>query len=185
MSERSVASRYAKSILDLAIEKNLLEVVFQNMLDFKGIGNSNKQLITVLRSPIIPPEKKLSIIKALFENKFHSLTLSFFEIMIKKERAEIIFPAASEFIRQYNLKKQIIVAEITTAVPLTAALEKEILSKVSELYKGEIIVKKVVDEGIIGGFILKIEDRQIDSSYRKKLSDLKMELINSNYIKQV
>lgn len=185
MSDRSVASRYAKSILDLAIETNALEPVHQDMLDFISTCKSSPALQGLLRNPITPLDKKLSILKALFGEKFNKLTIGFFEIMIRKERSEIILPAAVEFINQYNSKNKIVIAEITTAVEISAELEAQLLAKVSQLAEGEIQVHKIVDPEIIGGFILRVEDKQIDTSFRTKLASLKKELVDTSFSSQI
>lgn len=185
MSERSVASRYAKSILDLAIETNVLEPVHQDMLDFLGTCRNSPDLQGLLRNPVMPLDKKLSVLMAIFGSHFNKLTIGFFQIMIRKERSEIILPAATEFITQYNFKNKIVVAEITTAVPLSAELEAQLLEKVKQLAEGEIQVRKIVDPEIIGGFILRVEDKQIDTSFRTKLADLKKELVDSSYSRQI
>ncbi len=185
MSDRNVASRYAKSILDLAIETNVLEPVHQDMLDFMATCKSSPELQGLLRNPVIPLDKKLSILTAVFGERFNKLTIGFFQIMIRKERSEIIYPAAVEFINQYNGKNKIVIAEITTAIPLSAELEAQLLEKVKQLTEGEIQVRKIVDPEIIGGFILRVEDKQIDTSFRTKLAGLKKDLVDTSFSSQI
>ncbi len=185
MSDRNVASRYAKSILDLAVETNVLESVYQNMVDLISTCKSSSALQGLLRNPITPLDKKLSILKALFETQFNKLTIGFFEIMIRKERSEIILPAAVEFINQYNSRNKIVIAEITTAIQISPELEAQLLEKVRQLTEGEIQVHKIVDPEIIGGFILRVEDKQIDTSFRTKLAGLRKELVDTSFSSQI
>jgi len=185
MSERSVAARYAKSILDLAVERGVLEQVNGDMQLIYHTCKASSQLIALLRNPIVPLGKKLSIIKALFDGKVSPLTLGFMEIMIRKERADVLYPASVEFLRQYDLNKKVSTAEITTAVELTQELENEIMAKVKAMVSGEIHIKRTVNPDIIGGFILKVGDRQYDSSLRRSLNDLEKDLINKNFIRTI
>jgi F-type H+-transporting ATPase subunit delta len=96
MSVSQVASRYAKSLLDLAIEQGKTEVVKGDMANFKEALKS-RDLYLLLKSPIIYPTKKISALKAVFEGKLDALTMSFFELTIRKGREPLLVDIADEF----------------------------------------------------------------------------------------
>src|SRR5689334_15319825 len=118
MSELTVASRYAKSLIDLAQEEKALEAIRKDMELFTHTLRDNHQLQAVLANPIIAHDKKVKILEALFKGKVHKVTDSFFKIMVNKSRAEVLYATAREFINQYNMIKHIFRASVTSATPL-------------------------------------------------------------------
>ena len=81
-----VGSRYAKSLLNLAIENGQLEPVYNDMLLIRSVSKSNPDFVNMLESPLIKTDKKQSIIKLLFEGKVHELTMKFMMLMAEKKR---------------------------------------------------------------------------------------------------
>lgn len=175
MSEIQVATRYAKSILDLAIEQNALEPVKKDVELFLGTCRANPALQAILKNPIISLEKKANILDGLFEDKLHKMILSFFHIVIRKGRSEILYATAKEFINQYNIKKNIVKATVTSAHPLSKENITQLEEVVRQATKGEVILSAHVQPDLIGGFILKVGDKQFDTSLSSKLNQLKKE----------
>ena len=177
MSELTVGSRYAKSLIDLAIEQNSLEEVRKDMDLFVNTLKVNHELQTVLSNPIISHDKKIKILDALFEGKVSKATIAFFKIMINKSRGEVLYYTGQEFINQYNLKKNIVNAKITSAVELSEANKKTVTELVKAEVGGDatIILETKIDPALIGGFILTVGDRQIDNSIANSLKKLKNE----------
>lgn len=172
MSEFKVASRYAKSLIDLAQEQGNLETVKQDMEQFVAVLRASKELQAVLRNPIMKQDNKSNILDALFEKKIHPSITAFFHIMVRKGRAGILYATAQEFIREYNEVKGIVHATVTSAVPLSAenldTLRKAIASEIS----ADVVLHNQVNASLIGGFVVKVGDRQIDSSIAGKLKRL-------------
>lgn len=175
MSEITVAYRYAKSLIDLAEEQNALEAIRLDMLFFVKTLKENSQLQAVLRNPIISHDKKRNVLQAIFTGKVNPATDAFFKIMVDKSRAEILYPTAKEFVNQYNIKKNIVNARVISAAPLSAANKQQIVSEVNNITKGEVILHEKVDATLIGGFVLTVGDRQIDTSVSTSLQKLKKE----------
>src|SRR5690606_21441446 len=107
MSEIQVASRYAKSLIDLAQEQSNLESVKANIDSFINVLRANPELQAVLRNPIINADKKLSILTELFGKSFEKIILSFFAIVVRKGRSEILYATAKEFVSEYNHRSNI------------------------------------------------------------------------------
>lgn len=173
MSEYKVATRYAKSLIDLATEQNQLEAVKTDMVLFVDTVRLSGTLNAVLRNPIVSPSKKASILTALFGDKVQPSTLGFFKIMIAKMRSEILFDTAKEFIEQYNLKQHIVKASVVSAVPLSESNRAEVVEIIKKATDGNAILEEKIDPKLIGGFILTVGDRQFDTSIANTLNKLK------------
>ncbi|HEX8039407.1 MAG TPA: ATP synthase F1 subunit delta [Chryseosolibacter sp.] len=186
MADSRAASRYVKSLLGLAVEKNVLEEVHRDMLLFAGAIRSSRALEFLLLSPVIKHGKKLEILRKIFTGKVHSLTMSFFEIITRKNREPILVEIAREFHNAYNEYKGIGKASITTTVPLDAGLRAEfekLVRKYSEKKQVELVER--VDPDLIGGFILNVGDRQVDASIKNKIKTLKLKFSQNPYIKEL
>jgi F-type H+-transporting ATPase subunit delta len=175
MSEIKVAARYAKSLIDLALEQKALEEIKGDMELFVRTLKANTELQAVVRNPIIPLNKKNAIINAVFGGKIHKVTSAFLKIVIDKGRAEIIYGTAKEFLNQYNQYKNIVTAKVTSATPLTESAKTEIINKVKAITGGEVLLQTTVDDSLIGGFILTVGDKQFDTSLASSLAKLKKE----------
>ena len=173
-----VASRYAKSLLDLSVEKGQLEAVYADMLQVKSVCDSSKDFVNFLNSPIIKADKKIATMKAVFEGKLNAITSGFLTIVASKRRESVIPEMASEFIEQYRSHKNILTAVVTSANGLDAATKQKALDLVKSQLSGEVELVEKVDANIIGGFILKIGDKQLDKSVARQLSNMKKELTN-------
>ena len=155
------------------------------LLFSKAIGES-RQLELLLHSPVIKHDKKLAILKKLFSGKVNALTISFFEIITRKNRESILVDIAREFHNAYNEYKGIGKAQVVTTIPLDAQLRGE-FEKLVRKYEGKKQVELVekVDPGLIGGFVLNVGDRQVDASVRSKLKSLKVKFSQNPYIKEL
>lgn len=183
MSNQRVAYAYAKSLMELAIERGQLEEVFQDLLHLADLAKSNRDLELAMRNPIVNADKKLKILKALFEKRGTTdATMAFFEILCRKNRIDVILEAAREFEAQYRLHKSIQVAEVTTTFPLDDQLRAEFIKIVLEI-SGMETVKLVekINPDLIGGFILRVNDRQLDESLSSKLRELKFQFSQNLY----
>ncbi len=173
-----VASRYAKSLLDLSLEKGQLEAVYADMLQVKNVCDSSKEFVNFLNSPIIKVDKKIATFKAIFDGKLGPIASGFLTIVASKRREAVIPEMANEFIAQYRAHKNILTAVVISANGLDAATKQKALDLVKGQLNGEVELVEKIDANIIGGFILKIGDKQIDKSVSRQLLNLKKELTN-------
>ncbi|SRR5690606_4448380 len=173
MSEFKVASRYAKSLIDLAQEQGNLEAVKNDMEQFVAVLYANKELQAVLKNPIMKQDKKRNILDALFDKRIHPSIIAFFHIMVRKGRAGILYATAREFIREYNEVKSIVHATVVSATTLSTknldALRKVIAGEIN----AEVVLQNRVDPSLIGGFVVNVGDKQIDASISGKLNKLR------------
>jgi len=184
MSDIKVASRYAKALLELSVEKNQLEAVMGDVHQLLSVASENRDFVLMLHSPIVSTDKKLNILKLIFGKTSNKITLTFFEIVTRKNRSNVLLSTAREFQNQYNLHKGIQVAEVTTTFPLTAELREsfvEIVKEISGLEKVELIEK--INKDLIGGFVLKVNDKLLDDSISGKLRILRLRFAQRYFVK--
>lgn len=168
-----VANRYAKSLLDLAAEKGQLEKVYADMQLVQGVYHDNKDFVTFLNSPIIKTDKKLSVLKAVFDGKINDMSLGFFTILTNKRREAYMGDIAKSFIAQYKEHKNITTAVITSAAGIDEKVRAKVLDLVKQSAKGEVELIEKTDKTLIGGFVLRIGDKQVDASIARKLNELR------------
>ena len=178
MSVFKVASRYAKSLLDLANERGTLEQVKTEIEQVAAVIKSSPELQAVLNNPIIKTDKKQNILVALFKDKVSVEVSSFFDIMVKKGRSEIIYPTTLEFIEAYNELKKIVKAEVISAAPMSEANIAALKATIAQQINAEVVLTNKVDASLIGGFVVKVGDRQLDQSIAGKLNKLERHFIN-------
>lgn len=184
MSEIRVASRYAKSLIELAIEKGVLEEVHFDMQLFTNTVESNRELYLLLKNPIVQNDKKQAILKALFGARVNKMTNLFFEIISRKKREGNLPAIAREFHARYNEYKGIVSAEVVTTFELTAQLRKEFIAIIEKISGKSVELHERIDKSLIGGYVLRIEDKQIDESISARLMELKNEFSQNPYVKE-
>ncbi len=181
-----LASRYAKSILGLAVEKDQLEAVHNDMLYLQAVARENREFVVVLKSPVIPPDKKEKILEAVTAGKVSELTSAFVRLLVKKGRESNLPEIAASFIDQYKKHKNIYSVKLTTATPVSEEVKKEIVEKVkSESNMENIELTSTVDENIIGGFVLQIGDKLIDASIAYDLNAIRKQFLNNDFIYKI
>ncbi len=172
MSEFKVASRYAKSLIDLAVEQNNLDKIKTEMEQFLEVLRVNTELQAVLKNPIIKQDKKMQILSGIFQEKIDPLVMTYFNLIVRKGRGGILFATGQEFIRQYNEVKGIVHATVTSASELSDANKTALVAQLEKEIGAKIILKNTVDPSLIGGFLVKVGDRQIDASIAGRLNKL-------------
>jgi len=185
MSAQRVASRYAKALVEIAVEQDKLEQVNEDVQTFLSVMK-NREFELLVKSPIVNTNKKMSIFNAIFSGKISEITDKFFKIVLRKKRESYLPHIANAFVEQYKVIKNISTVTVTSAKTLSdTALNaiKDKLSKSGEFSKN-IELNTKVDKSLIGGFRLEFGDRLYDTSVSYKLEQLKKEFKNNNYIKK-
>jgi F-type H+-transporting ATPase subunit delta len=185
MSDIRVASRYAKSVIDLAIEKGCLDEVHTDMLSFATVCNENRELVALLKSPIVKSDKKFNVLNSIFNGKVNALTLAFFKIITQKGREQVLPSIAEEVHHQFNILKGIQQAQVITASPLNEELRNEFKKLVVGATGKTVDLTETVDQDLIGGYILRIADKQIDESIKSKLNKIKVKFSSNPFISKL
>lgn len=175
MKSTKVASRYAKSLLELAIEQNKVDAILGDMNFLLETNESTRDFELLIASPIINPDKKISVFEKVFD-QFEELTMAFIRLITKNGRESFLPVIAKEFEAQVKAYKGIIPMTLISAVALDAGTRDKIVSKVQGSLKGKLEVKEVIDPSLIGGFIVRMGDTQIDASVASQLGNLKQRL---------
>ena len=183
MITSKITTRYAKSLLDLAIEKNQLKECYNDLIAIDTLCSDSSDFSLMLKSPIINTSKKLTIIKSLFEKKLSKTTYLFIELITKKKRESLLHAISKNFIELYKLHHKIITASVTTTVPLEKDLKDKVISFVKNKMDNDVELIEEINQDIIGGAIIKVGDFQIDDSVRKQLKELKNSYNKNLFIK--
>lgn len=175
-----VAERYAKSLMQLAAETGKTEAVRNDMKAVHAICIESSEFTRFLESPIIKTDKKVEVMNAIFKGKISDLSLNFLLLITRKSREAVIQHIAAAFENQYKSDRNILTAVITSAHGLDEVTRKKVLDLVKEQTKGEVDLIEKVDPSTIGGFVLRIGDRQIDRTVSRQLAEMKKSLVKVN-----
>ncbi|MCX7551361.1 ATP synthase F1 subunit delta [Xanthomarina sp. F2636L] len=174
MAGARAAIRYAKAVLSLASDKNTTEIVNNDMkLIAKTIAEST-DLNNMLQSPVVSSSIKKSVLLDVFKDS-NELTSDLIDTLIINKRLPLLQEVALKYNLLFDELTGTQIAQVTTAVPLTDELRTKVLAKVKELTGKDVEIKSMVDESILGGFILRVGDTQYNASIANKLNKLKRE----------
>lgn len=181
-----LAGRYAKSLIDLSTERNQLEDVYNDMKYMKALCKASREFVALLKSPVIPIDKKSKALTAVTKNNVGELTAAFNQLLINKNREFYLPEIIDAFIEQYNSIKGINKVKLTTATAISDAMKNEIVSKIkSQTTIEKIELESVVNEDLIGGFVLEFNNNLVDASVRRDLKDLKSQFDKNIYVQQI
>jgi F-type H+-transporting ATPase subunit delta len=177
MASTRAAIRYATAILDLSDSKGVTEIVNNDMKSIASTIKGNEELNTFIQNPTIKVEVKEKALLEVFATA-DNVTKGLLHLLFENKRFEILDVIATEYSRLFDIKNNVEVAKVTTAVAMDAALEAKVLAKIATLSDKKITIENIVDPSIIGGFILRIGDQQYNASVANRLQVLKRELSN-------
>lgn len=185
MSAVRLSTRYAKSLLELAQERNVLDAVKQDIETLQWICKQNREFAVMLHSPVIIPNKKQRVFSALFKNRFNAITLTFLNLVAAKRREMYLQEITHEFLTQYNQLKNITTVKATTAVPIDEAMIKTI----KDLLRQEAGIENIdlvskVDPNLVGGFKLEYSNKLYDASIRHKLDLVDINFVENPFIRK-
>lgn len=177
MTGTRAAARYAKAILEMAQAQGNAAQVSEDMALIAATINENGELSSFINNPTIKGNVKESALKEIFASS-GNITQGLFQLLQENKRFEILGKVAAEYKKQFDVMNGVEEATVTTAFPITPELEAKVLDKIKQFSDKKITLKNIVDPAIIGGFILRIGDRQFNASVANRLQALKRELSN-------
>jgi F-type H+-transporting ATPase subunit delta len=178
MRSHRAATRYAKSIIELAKEQKVLDEVYGDMKLFSAVIEQNRIFSVMLKNPIVNHDKKRKVLHALFDTRMNKLSIAAFDLITKKNRESILAEISTEFQVQYNAFKGLQVADITTTINLDDELRNKFNSLVEEISGKKANLNEIIDDDIVGGFVLNVGDLRLDQSIKTQLNNIKRELTN-------
>ena len=173
-----ISKTYGDALFELAVEKDKVDVLLEEIEQLKGVLSENEDFGRLMNHPKIIKEEKIQVAKDVFTGRISDELLGFLTIIITKDRYRDIDAILDYFIAEVKRYKGIGIATVTTAVPLKEEQCKKIEQKLldtTQFTKMEMHYQ--LDESLIGGMVVRIGDRVVDSSVKTKLSELQRELL--------
>ena len=186
MSNPRLAARYAKSLIDLSIEKDQLEKVFADMQWLQAVCKASREFVNVLRSPIIKSDKKEKIVEAVTAGKIGELTSIFTRLLVRKGRESNLPGIITAFIHQYKEHKKIYTVKLTTAAPINDELKETIIKQIQSVSEMQNIeLETLVKPELIGGFVLQAGDKLVDASIAYDLKEIAKQFDNNDFVYKI
>jgi len=186
MIEQRIATRYAKSLINLGVETEVLETLNTDISVVKE-ALENRDLYLLVKSPIIKADKKIAIFKEIFGSSFNKVTMMFLELITKKGREIYLPEIATAFFEQYKKLKHVTAVKLITASPMSeevlARIKSTLLDSTSTDQNVELETE--VDPELIGGFVIQMDDKLYDASVVYKLEQIKQKFTSNKYIKSI
>lgn len=183
MRHTKVKKRYAKALFDLAEELNIIENIHDDMQFIIEVCKKVPEFNILMKSPIIKSDKKLNILWAILPASTHLVTKKFIEIVTRKNRELFLDAMSLEFIELYKEHHNIQTVYLTTSHKLSEELKTLIKTKISSEIDSKIDLIENMDSNLIGGFIIKVQDKIFDSSFKGGIGKLKKEFSENIYNK--
>ena len=177
MNLSKIPVRYSKALFLTSQEKNVLERVNDDMLMLYNTCLDIEEFNELLENPIVSSSTKRKIIESVFSGNVHKITLSFLSLILKNNREAFLEDITRVFLDLFRKKMGFVSVSLTTAVSIDDDLRKKIIKLVNTAYKADVEMTESVNENILGGFKLQIEDKLLDASVSTSLNNIKRELL--------
>jgi len=179
MDQSAITVRYAKAFFSIAKEKKLLDILKTDIQLVLDVCYNSSDFVLLLESPVVKTSKKVQLISKIFAEKINKLSLNFL-LLISENKREVYIPGICRNFLAFTRKDQ----NIRSAVITTATkIEKDIILKIETLIakelKAKIELSSKVNSEIIGGMILRIDDKQYDASIATQLKKIKQKLLET------
>lgn len=175
MTGNKVATRYAKSLLEIAIEQNKVDAILADMNFILETNNDSRDFELLIASPIISGAKKSAIFDKIFGH-FDELTKKFIALVSENAREAALPQIAASYCDQVKDYQGIVPIEIVSARALDADTKAKIIAKIQAVTEGKLEVEEKIDESLMGGFVVRMGDMQIDASVSNQFNKLKQRL---------
>lgn len=173
-----VSKVYGDALFEEAMEKDVLSDWYEEVQALKTIFLENSDLVQFLNHPQIIKEEKIKTVENIFSGKLSEGLLGFFVIVIEKGRQNDFLPICEYFIDRVKEYKKIGVVKVASAVPLSKEQKKRVEEKLLETTAFvSLEISYTVDESLLGGLVIRIGDRVVDSSIRTRLEEIKRDLM--------
>ena len=170
-----VSDRYASALYDLAAEKKLVDPVLDDLSNLKNILKDNKELSLVVKSPLITAIDKLNIFESLLKKiNANELTSTFLKVIEKNKRFSNLASIITQFMNINSQKRGDVLADITSADELNDDQKNNITNQLKSILGDKLSLSFDVDKNIMGGLIVKVGSKMIDTSLANKINKLKI-----------
>ena len=177
MDQSKINIRYAQAYYSLAKEKGLTQELRSDARVISSVCGSIRDFILLIESPVIPTSEKIKAVKSIFEGKINADSLNFLVLIIENRREKYIPGILRELEALYRKDQGIKTALLTTAAPLDPEVAEQIRKDLESQLSSKIELNQVIDQQLIGGFVLRIDDSQYDASVATQLKKIKEKLL--------
>ena len=174
-----IAKRYAKAVVGLAQEKNVLDNVKTDMESFISIAKSSRDFDLMLNSPIVSQEKKSAVLDKIFAGQVSDISLNLFKLLSEKKREAYLTLIAQEYLAAYNVINNIQEATLLTAVEVSDVVKNAAKELIAKATGKTVLLSEEIKEDLIGGYILRVDDVQLDASVKSQLNKLSIKFKNA------
>ena len=172
-----VSKTYGEALFELATEEHILEDMTQEVTAVKDVFAQNPELVKLLNHPKIGKEEKLQVVENVFKGRISDYLVGFLLLVVQKDRYQELPGIFTYFLEQVKRINKIGVAEVTSAVPLSDAQREQVQKRLLETTDFESFEMQFqVDPSLIGGMVIRVGDRVVDSSIRTRLDTMAKEL---------
>ena len=171
--KNNIISEYAEALFTLSMEEKEADRYFEEMTLINSLFEENPDYVSVLCSPNITKDEKIGLLDAAFSPYICENVLSFLKLLCEKDHIEDLSLCYADYTKLYNHSKQLVVADVTTAVPLSDKEKEKLTASLEARYGVSVDIVCNVDPSILGGMIIKTEDSVIDGSLKTKIREIK------------
>lgn len=179
MIRSRIARRYARALFDLAIERNQLKAVEDDLAVLKPEYETVKEFRHLIDSPIITSEIKQRTFSALYKKRLHPLTFNFVMLLFSKNREAQLANVIAEFNDLLDEHRGIVRGEVCSVVPLSVAQLKALKARLDRITGKDVVLSQQLDEHLLGGFVVKVKDKVYDASLRHQLMALRASFVQN------
>lgn len=172
-----IARIYAEALLDLAESTGEIGRIVDDLDAIRTIIEKDPRVFLFFRSPEVSPEDKKRILQEALGGKLHRATMGLLFVLIDKRRGALLDNIIDEFHRFRDTRAGRLHAHATTARPMSDDLRTQLVRRLEEVTNKTILLHEKVDPALLGGLIVKLGDRIIDGSLRRRLEQLRRDLV--------
>lgn len=177
MNESKISVRYAKALFQLGKEKNVLDTIVADMKLVGELCNTVKDFWLMVESPVIKTSQKRKTVKLVLTDKLDAISLNFLDMVFENRREIFIKDMVRNFLALCRKDKGIVSAKLTTAGLIDLDDKTNLSEMLKKAFNSKIELEEVLDKDIIGGFILRVDDQELDASVSNQLSQIKRTLV--------
>lgn len=176
MRDIRVAKPYARALYDAAVEQNALADIVADVDRLRELIEASEELTQLIHSPVLAPQFKSETFQQLFTDAMHPLTINFFRLLALKQRERYLTAIMDLFSVIVDEAAGRLVAQVTTAVPLTSEQEERLTEQLSAYSGKQVRLETTTNAQIQGGFIVQLDDTVFDASVATQLQRLRQQL---------
>ena len=175
----AVAATYARSLLELALQQGVVDAVREELTQVAQAVQADQALKLFMADPSISRDERARLIESTLKPQINPLLANFLQVVNLNGRMAMLDQIASAFESAVDEHNGRVDVEVTVATALDDAQLDQVRQRVSQALQKQAVVKQRVDDAIIGGLVLKVQDKLIDASVRSQLESMKQQFISA------